>query len=180
MVGTSAIEKTRRNLRRSSKVWLKIKNPKAPGSHAGGGRDVLKASRSKERPRLAGRDPSLRLPVLPVGGEDLPRRSAFRLSATQVCNKTVRRSARWLTHWQFQMANATFVSHGSDGAIDQTFSLFPCLARGYGHGPARIGGLPTRDYPAGVRRRFARPTSTVSFLGYERFLSAHSRRHLPG
>src|SRR4029453_4273188 len=81
-------------------------------SYAGGEWDVLKASRSKERSRLAGRDPSLRLAVLLVDlGSD--RREVSGLSATKVCNKTVRKSARWLTHWPFQMADATFVSHAS-------------------------------------------------------------------
>jgi hypothetical protein len=54
------------------------------------------------------------------------------------------------------------------------------LSHAYGYVPARIGGSPRRDYPAGVFRRFGRPTSTESLVGYERFLSDRSRRHLPG
>jgi len=34
---------------------------------------------------------------------EAPEGVRFRLSATQVCNKTVRRSARWPTHRPFQM-----------------------------------------------------------------------------
>jgi len=90
------------------------------GCYAGGGWD---ASRSKEGPRDAKHGPSLRLAVLPeeLGGRE-GQCQAFR--NTRLQQNSVSTVANALV---IQMANATFVSRGSDGAIDKTFSFFLAL-----------------------------------------------------